>query len=178
MRNAYKGQTLVWLALLGIACGMTQAAAPSAMPSPVALPPSTSTRTLLTIKTADGDKRYSLPALEQLGLFRLTTESFWPSDQGSFEGVRLSDLLKDAGIADSAAIRVTAVDDFSQMIPRKDWETWPILVATRHAGVPLQIGNKGPLRIIYPRDLDASLSNEIYRLRWVWMIQSIEPVAP
>ena len=38
--------------------------------------------------------------------------------------------------------------------------------------------DKGPLRIIYPRDMDAALQDTRYRLRWVWLVTRIEAAAP
>ncbi|HXH02674.1 MAG TPA: molybdopterin-dependent oxidoreductase [Candidatus Competibacteraceae bacterium] len=150
----------------------------TALPQPVSLPPLESTAVVLTVSTDHGSKRYSLPQIEALGLYRVTTSTFWPEDNGTYEGVLLAALLADAGLADGPAVRIAALDDFSQIIPREDWQRWPLLLATRRDGQPMSIRNKGPLRLIYPRDADSRLSDPAYRLRWVWMVNAIEPVAP
>jgi hypothetical protein len=89
----------------------------------------------------------------------------------------LSDVLNLGGLAAAAAIRVRARDGFSQVLPRRDWTQWPIILATRRDGKMMTPRNKGPYRIIYPRNLSVELADPLYRLRWVWLVESIEPVA-
>jgi hypothetical protein len=36
--------------------------------------------------------------------------------------------------------------------------------------------DKGPFRLIYPRNMAPELAEPLYRLRWVWLIESIEAV--
>ena len=116
----------------------------------------------------------SLQQLEALGVQRVSTHTFWPDDDGSYEGVLLADVLRAAGLEHAPFVRVAALDGFSQKIPRVDWEKWPVLLATRKAGAAISTRNKGPLRIIYPRDMSDELSNGIYRLRWVWLVTRID----
>lgn len=123
------------------------------------------------------ERTLSLAELEALGLKRLRTTTFWPGDDGVYEGVLLRDALQAAGMGDVAAIRVIALDGFSQVLPRADWMRWPVLLATRRDGQAMTVRNKGPLRIIYPRDMSPALQDPSYRLRWVWLIRSIEAVA-
>jgi hypothetical protein len=148
------------------------------LPQPVTLPPIAAERPVLRVGHGAAARDYSLSMLERLGLYEVATDSFWPDDDGIYEGVLLADLLKDAGLADAAAIRITAADGFSQDLPRTDWTRWPLLLATRRDGKPLARREKGPTRIIYPRSADEALKDPVYRLRWVWLVRSIEPVGP
>lgn len=132
-------------------------------------------KTVLTVKGTNGVRKFSIAELENLGTHRLNTKTFWPADDGTYEGVLLSTILKQAGIESSEAIRVRARDGFSQIIPSQDWEKWPILLATRRAGNAIPTRDKGPLRIIYPRDMSPELADTLYRLRWVWLVDLIEP---
>jgi len=116
----------------------------------------------------------SLAEIEAIGLFRVSTTTFWPKDDGVYEGVLLSSLLKHVGLADVKELTIWAVDGFSQNIPREDWIMWPILLATRRDGKAMTRRQKGPTRIIYPRDLAPILKDDRYHLRWVWMINEIE----
>ncbi len=131
-------------------------------------------KTVLSVVTPAGSRHYTLAELEAAGLKKVTTRTFWPADDGSYQGPLLADVLKLAGLDGAAAVRVSARDGFSQVIPRADWTRWPILLATRRDNQPLSPRNKGPLRIIYPRDQDPVLEDTIYRLRWVWLVNSIE----
>lgn len=146
-------------------------------PQPVSLPAATAKQAVLTVQGAGVTKRYSVAELEALGTYRVTTTTFWPDDDGSYEGPLLRDVLKHAGLATATSVRVRAHDGFSQVLPREDWERWPVLLATRRDGKPMTPRQKGPLRIIYPRDMAPELADTLYRLRWVWLVESIEAVA-
>jgi len=159
-----------------LTCSPGLALAASATPQPVSLPRLAAGKPVLGITTPSGVRKFSLAELEAAGLKEVGTKTFWPADDGTYQGPLLADVLKLAGIENATAIRVTALDGFSQVIPRADWNHWPLLLATRRDGQPLTTRNKGPLRILYPRDMDRALEDTVYRLRWVWLVRSIEPV--
>lgn len=158
-----------------LACGMTVALGETpGAPKPVVVAVSKATSPLLTLHGAAGTVRLSLAELESLGMHEVRTQTFWPEDDGRYAGPLLRDVLQQAGLDKADEIRVRAKDGFSQVIPRQDWERWPILLATRHDGQPMRPRSKGPLRIIYPRDMSPELADSLYRLRWVWLVDSIE----
>lgn len=162
--------------LLVLASGfLTHAhAQPPTQVSPVTLERQTATEAALRIKAAGGEVVLSLADLEALPLYRVTTSTFWPADDGTYEGPLLADVLQRAGLAEAAALKAVARDGFSQVIPRDDWTRWPVMIATRRNGQPMTARTKGPLRIIYPRDMDKTLHDTVYRLRWVWLLQTLE----
>ena len=137
-----------------------------------------SSRVLLQAGAPGQERAFTLAQIEALGLHRVTTSTYWPSDDGTYEGVLLRDLLSAAGLANATHINVVARDGFTQTIPREDWTRWPVMLATRKNGAALGVRDKGPLRIVYPRDMDPALHNEQYRLRWIWMVTRIAPTAP
>lgn len=137
-----------------------------------------SSRVLLQAGAPGQERAFTLAQIEALGLHRVTTSTYWPADDGTYEGVLLRDLLAAAGLGNAAQVRVTALDGFTQAIPREDWTRWPVMVATRKNGAALGVRDKGPLRIVYPRDMDPALRDAQYRLRWVWMIKGIAPANP
>ena len=139
------------------------------------LPPLQNTdRQVLVIEGPQGLRRYTLAQLEALGVHEVTTSTFWPDDNGTYQGPLLADVLRDAGLAGAPLVRVVALDGFSQRIPHEDWSRWPMVLATRRNGQAMGTRSKGPLRIVYPRDMDPSLEQGIYRLRWVWMVSRID----
>lgn len=140
------------------------------------LPVSNSARVVLTVKVGSRQTTWTLAQLEGLGVHRVQTATFWPDDDGVYEGPRLADVLAASGLEDAERLRVTAKDGFSQVIAREDWSTWPLLLATRRSGQLLSTRQKGPLRVIYPRDMDRRLADPVYRLRWVWMVSQMEAV--
>lgn len=155
-------------------------AAVNGEPQPVQLAPLPSGSVSLVFAGAPGqpERKLSFAEIEALGLHRVHTATFWPGDDGVYEGPLLRDVLQAAGLGEAAAIRVVALDGFSQVLPRADWTRWPVLLATRRDGKAMTVRNKGPFRIIYPRDMNPGLQDPSYRLRWVWLIRSIEAVAP
>lgn len=135
-----------------------------------------SSKVILTIKTPDTVKQFTREQLEAIGLKRLDTSTFWPEDHGEFSGVLLRDLLSEAGIEDAPEIKVTALDDYTAFIPREDWRKWDVILATRHEEKVIPVRRKGPLRIIYPKDIGGEIANSEMRIRWIWAIKLIEPV--
>ncbi len=142
----------------------------------ITLLPVQSTKVILTIKTPNGDKLFNHGQIEAIGLKRLNTTTFWPKDYGEFNGVLLRDLLTEAGIENAPEIKVTALDDYITLIPRKDWRKWDVILATRHEKKTMSIREKGPLRIIYPMAIGGEIADSDMRIRWIWAIKSIEPV--
>lgn len=148
-----------------------------AVPEPVRLAMAPAGKPVLTVATPYGNQQFSLADLEGLGMHRVTTRTFWPKSDGTYEGPLLADVLRRAGLHDVAAVRISALDGFSQVMPGQDWRTWPILLATRRDGRPIPVRDKGPIRVIYPRDMSPQLADTTYRLRWVWLVSRIEVVA-
>lgn len=142
---------------------------------PIHLPPVNSQKIILTIITPSGTKEYTHAQIEAIGLKQMETSTFWPNDDGVYQGVLLKDLLVHAGIANSKKISLTALDNYVTQIPRKDWEKWPVLLATRKAGKGMGIRQKGPTRIIYPKYLGGEIAESEMRIRWVWAVKQIAP---
>lgn len=158
--------------------GHALASAADHVPTPVVVQVGNDEEIVLRVRGASGSRSFTLAALERTGMYRVRTSTFWPGDDGVFEGPLLAHVLREAGVGAAAAVRVTALDGFSQVLPATDWQRWPVMLATRHRGEPMSVRAKGPLRIIYPRDMDAELQQPGYRLRWVWVVSDIEAVEP
>lgn len=152
-----------------------QVQAKEVMVTDITLEPVASKKVILTIKSPKGMTKYSHSQVEAIGLKKLETSTYWPDDNGEYDGVLLRDLLKDAGIETSPRIKVTALDDYTTIIPREDWQKWDVLVATRHEKKAMSIRRKGPLRMIYPKDLGGEVAASDMRIRWIWAIKTIEP---
>lgn len=144
--------------------------------SSVSQPLKASEKVILTVKTSDTVKNYTLSRIEALGLRQLVTSTFWSNKPLNFSGVLLSDLLEDAGLGGVQQIRVAALDGYHAIIPENDWRVWEVLVATRQDKKPITIREKGPLRIVYPKDIGGAVAETDMRVRWVWAMKSIERV--
>ena len=161
------------------AVALPAAALAAAEPQPVDYPPPPEGSAVLTVTGTDGEAtRFTLRELEALGMHESTTSTYWPGDEGPFAGPLLEDVLAAGGLAGAKAIRLTALDGYTVVIPRRDWRRWPLLLVTRVAGELLTVSEKGPLRILYPKDMDPELSERGYGLRSAWMLESIAPADP
>ena len=144
----------------------------------VELPPLAKGEVVLEIATPAGAQQYDLATLEAIGLYRITTRSQWDQESPTFDGILLSDLLDDAGLDKAPEVLVTALDDYSQAIPREDWTAYPVMVATRQDGKLLRDDERGPLRIVYPLSFYPELDDDLYHARWVWSLKHIKAVEP
>ena len=143
-------------------------------PEKVELPPLAKGDPVLDVATAKGVQSYDLATIEELGLYRLTTTGPFEDGAPTFEGLLLADLLAKAGMTESDGVELVASDGYSFVIPREDWTTYPLLLATRQDGEPLE--DRGPLRIIYPVSSHPELGDESYNPRWVWALTSMKAV--
>jgi len=166
--------SLRWSPVLVLGLLMLPISGWAAGPTPVSLPPSASQRIILTVTGPTGTlQTFTHAQVEALGTYRLTTKTFWPDDDGTYEGVMLADVLKQAKLDTQAKVQVTALDGYSVAIPSEDWTRWQVLLATRRDGRPLTVRNKGPLRLIFPMALDTKLAVRSMGGHWAWMIKSI-----
>jgi hypothetical protein len=181
IRTGWAGRALcVCLCLWGM-LGGTSVWAQGGQPVPVTVPLAPladAHRVVLRVQSPQGMKTWTLAQLEALGLYRVSTATFWPDDDGHYQGPLLAQVLDASGLKDATALRIKALDGFSQVMPREDWTRWPVVLATRRDDAGLSTRHKGPVRVIYPRDMDAQLADPLYRLRWVWLVSQIEPVKP
>lgn len=123
-----------------------------------------------------GQRPLTVPELEALGLYRVTTRSPWEKGELTFEGVLFSDVAEYLGFADAKAIRVRALDGYVQDIPREDWIARPLLLATRQDGQPLVRRTQGPTRLVYPLGEYQDYQPLVQDARWVWLITTLEPL--
>jgi len=138
------------------------------------LAPSHDQTIVLTAIIKGKKKDYSLAQIESIGMKTLKTNTYWPEDDGVYEGILLKDFLKTLNSEKADSIKLTALDNYSCEILKKDWDTWPVIIATRRNGTPLSLRTKGPLRIIYPKFLGGKLDEKDRTIQWIWAIKSIE----
>lgn len=133
-------------------------------------------RVELIVAKGKEHRYYTLAEIEKLGMMQVTTRTLWPEEAGTYSGVLLRDLLMDAGLDMVEDIELYAMDGYMSAIPREDWLRWPVLLATRKDGKVIGVRDKGPLRIIYPVELDPELADQAFRTRWVWSVTAIRPL--
>lgn len=142
---------------------------------PVSLP-STEAVVAFVVTSNGVDSPVTVPELEALGLYRVTTESPWEVGDLTFEGVLFSDVVAYLGLGDATALRIRALDDYAQEVPRDDWVDKPLILATRQDGEPLTRRTQGPSRLVYPLSEYPGYEPTVQDDRWVWLIRRIERV--
>lgn len=115
--------------------------------------------------------REMLDALPQV---KIITQTPWYDDISEFEGPLASAILDAVGADFTENLRVTALNDYSAVVPASDFADHGVILAMKRNGESLRVRDKGPLFIIYPFDSDPSLNSEVYYNRSVWQIKSIE----
>lgn len=148
----------------------------AAPPQPVDLEPMAERDARLIVVDLDGVEHiYTPDSLEAMGAYRLITTTPWRPDAAVFEGTMLQVLLEAHGLERSAAIRVTAENEFQSTLEREVWEDVPILLATRVDGKAHTRRARGPIQFVIP-DSEYHASDVTKEGHLVWMAARIEPV--
>lgn len=141
---------------------------------PATLPKADDTVAFVVI-TDTRESPVTVRELEALGLYRVTTTSPWEEGNLTFEGVLFSNVVEHLGLGEANAVRLRALDSYTQVIPRQDWVDKPLILATRQDGKQLTRRTQGPTRIIYPLPEYPAYNAALHDGRWVWLIDSVEP---
>jgi hypothetical protein len=111
--------------------------------------------------------------LESLGVTTLTTSTAWTEGDSEFEGVLVRDLLEAVG-AEGTVVLATALNDYVASIPLRELYDYPVLLAFKMDGRDLELRDKGPIWIVYPRDQYEELNNSLIDKNWVWQLSELE----
>lgn len=135
---------------------------------------------MLVLEHAGQRIELSSEQLNALPQHRITTSTAWITGVREFQGPLMRDVLALAGI-DAAQVlpfRLRAWDDYLVEMTADDYYRWDVILAQKMDGRLLTIAEFGPLCVIYPRDQHPELRDSRFDHRWVWMLQSIEVLAP
>ena len=111
--------------------------------------------------------------LEEIGTTKLKTSTAWTTGEAEFEGVLVRDLLDALG-AEGTLVVATAVNDYVVSIPLRELYDYPVLLALKMNGEYLELKDKGPIWIVYPRDQFSELRNSMVDKKWVWQLSELE----
>lgn len=134
---------------------------------------------LLTVVSSDQARQtYDEDALEALPWHDVVTHTIWTEGIQHFRGPLLRDILLQTGATalDLAQRRLTltALNDFVVDIPASDAFAFDAVLARTFNGQPMQVRDKGPLWLVYPRDMTPALQTPEFDERWVWQLTLIE----
>ncbi|HET6537908.1 MAG TPA: molybdopterin-dependent oxidoreductase [Sphingopyxis sp.] len=121
----------------------------------------------------DGVAQFDMAMLMALPSVQLKTSTSVTDGVRLFEGVLVRDLLKSLG-AQGHIVSATARNKYVIDIPFTDFERFDAIIAYRMDGEPMDNQDKGPLWIVYPRDVHSQLQDIRYDYRWVWQLKALE----
>lgn len=156
--------------------GAQEQTLPDSEPAELAYLPAPTGEVVLTILGADkpnvGDEfRLDLDGIESLGTETVTIHEPFLNTEIEMTGVLVDDLLAAAGVDPDAELAWTALDDYQVHFTGRQVGAENGILATRIDGVPIEIADGGPIRVIFT-DLDGTLARDTNQ--WIWSLHLIE----
>ncbi|MFD2648010.1 molybdopterin-dependent oxidoreductase [Devosia albogilva] len=162
-----------WLAA-ALLFALTAAAPPAAEPLPQPTGPVILVVSGAVAVTNSGrGAEFDRDMLYALGLTEVSTTTAWTDGVQHFQGVLLRDVLERVG-AVGTTITGLALNDYRAPIPFEDAALYDVLLATVMNGAEMQVRDRGPLWIVYPRDAHPELQEPQYNDRWVWQLRELQ----
>ncbi|CAM8673425.1 Oxidoreductase [Kluyvera sp. M-M157-B] len=116
-----------------------------------------------------GKAALDIAGLEKLGMVSFQTTSPWYNGRTTFTGIPVQKLMDYVG-AKGSVVKVTALNDYTTVIPLSDFKKYNVILALKINGEYMRIRDKGPLFIVYPYDSLPELNNQIYYSRSAWQV--------
>lgn len=116
-----------------------------------------------------GKAVFDIASLEKLGTVSFQTTSPWYNGRTTFTGIPLQKLMEYVG-AKGTVVKVTALNDYTTVIPLSDFKKYNAILALKINGEYMRIRDKGPLFVVYPYDSLPELNNQIYYSRSAWQV--------
>lgn len=146
-----------------------EAAEPLPLPSgPVIL---TVTGNIGVTNNADG-AAFDRQMLFDLGTTVISTSTPWTDGVHTFSGVLVRSVLERVG-AQGSVVRASALNEYVVDIPLADFRDHDVILAMEMNGEEMQVSDKGPIWIVYPRDDVPVLQNTLLHERWVWQLKAL-----
>lgn len=117
--------------------------------------------------------RFDRAMLEAVGVTTLRTTTSWTSGVVEFEGVLARDILDTVG-AEGEEVLATALNDYVVRLSLEELYRYPVMLAFKMNGEYLQIRDKGPIWLVFPRDQFPELRNSVTDKKWVWQLRELE----
>jgi hypothetical protein len=112
-----------------------------------------------------------LASLEKMRQVRVEAAEPFLKRRVTFEGVLLTDLLKVAGVPDSAStVSLTALDDYKVDFKVADIRSSQMLLATKADGKHMPVDRSGPIRIVFPDSSTLGRNPDL----WIWSVESMK----
>lgn len=126
----------------------------------------------IEITNSDGKAEFDREMLYSLGLTKVETSTSWTDGTQVFEGVLARAVLGRVGASGTTAV-ATALNDFIAPVPIAEMEKYDVLLATIMNGKQMEVSDKGPIWIVYPRNDNPELQDTKFNDRWVWQLREL-----
>ena len=87
-----------------------------------------------------------------------------------YKGILLKDLAILVGANDATTISVLSSDGMSVNISMGDAQNWDIMLARWVDGVPLNVDNGGPVKLVFPDDAEGTYTDA----DWAWWVVRVD----
>jgi len=126
----------------------------------------------IEITNSDQGAQFDRDMLYALGKTVVETTTSWTDGDQVFEGVLARAVMERVGASGTTVI-ATALNDFVSPVPMQEIEKYDVLLATHMNGKQMEVSDKGPIWIVYPRNDHAELQDSKFNDRWVWQLKEL-----
>lgn len=128
----------------------------------------------VTLAKTDGTSvTISMEKLMEMPVIEFYTSTPWTSGIQKFRGVDFKLLLDTAGI-DADTVRVSALNDYSVMVPANVLRTDGAILAYHMNDAEMSVREKGPFWVVFPYDKDVRFQTDAYWAYSVWQVKAID----
>ncbi|PKR59019.1 molybdopterin-dependent oxidoreductase [Thalassospira lohafexi] len=128
----------------------------------------------VTLAKTDGTSvTISMEKLMEMPVTEFYTSTPWTSGIQKFRGVDFKLLLDTAGI-DADTVRVSALNDYSVMVPANVLRTDGAILAYHMNDAEMSVREKGPFWVVFPYDKDVRFQTDAYWAYSVWQVKAID----
>lgn len=131
-------------------------------------------QTILTVM--DGEEvvaEFDREELAELESAEVLTDNDYVEEKTLFTGPLLRDMFTDPPLAPEDELHLTALNDYTVVIPASDALDYDVILATHMDGQPMSVRSKGPIWVIYPMSDHAELSEAAYNDRLIWQLAKV-----
>jgi len=126
----------------------------------------------IAVSNRDGAADFDREMLVALGMTSVETTTAWTDGPQKFQGVLARAVLQRVGARGTTVI-ATALNDFVAPIPMEELQRYDVILAMVMNGAEMQVSDKGPLWVVYPRNDHPELLDPKLNDRWVWQLRSL-----
>lgn len=126
----------------------------------------------IEVTNSERGAEFDREMLAALGVTTIETITSWTDGTQVFEGVLARTVLDRLGASGDTVI-ASALNDFVSAVPMSEIRKYNVLLATTMNGKQMEISDKGPIWIVYPRNDHPELDDAKYNDRWVWQLREL-----